>query len=212
MKKMTLLLGALLAFAPFSATYSQQPPSVSAPPGASDRGPDNRDIKTRSLELERIARDAAKPDGKNQPSERMPLAKFQEIKEDFESIQRLQNEIVTAYTMSKQIDYAKIAGDAGQINKNSIRLESNLFPVTDDRKNKKKSKEQKTTDESVLPQDLKMIIVELDNTLAAFVGNAMFTNPKVVNPADNAKARSDIGKIITLSAALKLEAERTVKQ
>jgi hypothetical protein len=169
---------------------------------------EDRDIKGRSVELERIRRDAGKPDQNAQPQQ-IPKERFEEIKQDFENIQRLQNEIITAYTMSKQINYAKISSDAGEINKSSVRLGSNLFPIID-KKDKKKSKENTVAD-SPIPQDIKGIIVELDNTLAAFVGNAMFTNPQVVNSADHAKAQADIEKIIRLSAALNQEAEKATK-
>jgi hypothetical protein len=179
-----------------------------APPGSSDKNLEDRDIKGRSVELERIRRDAGKPDQNAQPQQ-IPKEKFEEIKQDFENIQRLQNEIITAYTMSKQINYAKISSDAGEINKSSVRLGSNLFPIID-KKDKKKSKENTVAD-SPIPQDIKGIIVELDNTLAAFVGNAMFTNPQVVNSADHAKAQADIEKIIRLSAALNQEAEKATK-
>jgi hypothetical protein len=179
-----------------------------APPGSSDKNLEDRDIKGRSVELERIRRDAGKPDQNAQPQQ-IPKERFEEIKQDFENIQRLQNEIITAYTMSKQINYAKISSDAGEINKSSVRLGSNLFPIID-KKDKKKSKENTVAD-SPIPQDIKGIIVELDNTLAAFVGNAMFTNPQVVNSADHAKAQADIEKIIRLSAALNQEAEKATK-
>jgi hypothetical protein len=200
----TLGLSCVLAIG-CSGVYAQ---AGIAPPGASDKNLENRDIKGRSVELERIRRDADKANQNAQPQQ-IPKEKFEEIKQDFENIQRLQSEIINAYTMSKQINYAKISDDAGQMNKSSLRLESNLFPVVD-KKDKKKSKE-KTVAELPLPQDIKGLIVELDNTLAAFVGNAMFTNPQVVNSADHAKAQADIEKIIRLSAALNQEAEKATK-
>lgn len=141
----------------------------------------------------------------------MSPAKFQEIKDDFETMQRLQDEIVTIYTRTKEINYAKMSSDAEQINKSAMRLESNLFPVIENRKTGKKPKDQKKEPESLLPEDLKTLIVEQDNTIAVFVANPMFTNPSVVNAADSAKARTDLQRLIRLSAALKLEAEKVKK-
>lgn len=201
MTKLTVLLSGLLLTVSFSAVGAQVPP-----PGAGDKSLEDRSIKNRSIELERIKRDAGKPDNNDQAA--MPPAKFQEIKDDFETIQRLQDEIVTIYTRTKQINYTRISNDAQQMNKSAIRLASNLFPVIENQKSGKKSKDQKQQPESPLPQDLKSMIVEQDNTLAAFVANPMFTNPTVVNAADNAKARSDLERLIKLSAALKLEAEK----
>jgi len=184
--------------------------AVVAPPGSSDKTLGDNDIKSRSIELERIKREAEKPDrAQSQP---IPKEKFEEIKADFENIQRFQNGIIKAYTMSKQINYAKISVYAEQLNKSSLRLESDLFPAADEKKEKKRSKEQKREAELPLPQDIKGLIVELDSTLAAFVGNAMFTNPQVVNSADNAKARGDIEKIIKLSATLNQEAAKAMMQ
>jgi hypothetical protein len=204
MTKLTVLLNGLLLTVSFSAVGAQVPP-----PGAGDKSLEDRSIKNRSIELERIKRDAEKPDNNSQAA--MPPAKFQEIKDDFETIQRMQDEIVTIYTRTKQINYARISNDAEQMNKSATRLASNLFPVIENQKSGKKSKDQKQQPGSPLPEDLKSMIVEQDNTLAAFVANPMFTNPTVVNAADNARARSDLERLIKLSAALKLEAEKAKK-
>jgi len=184
---------------------------VDPPPGAGDKPLENRDIKTRSIELERVKRDAKKVDTGGQTPSPVSATKFQEIKEDFEKIQLVQNEIVAAYSMSKEIDYEKISQFAEQMNKSAARLETNLFPPIENQKNEKKAKEQQRETEKPLPQDLKSLIVEQDNALASFVSNAMFTNPQVVNAADNAKAQSDLKRLISLTVALKSEAEKHKK-
>ena len=180
-----------------------------APPGASDKGAMDRSSKERSIELERIKRDANKPDAKGQQSPAPDAAaKFEEIKADFEGLQRRQDEIVKAYTTGKQPDLEKIVSDSEQMNKHAVRLETNLFPQMEEQKGKKKSKENKTVDPPAvpLPQDLKTLIVEQDNTLASFVSNPMFVNPQVANVTDSAKARADLKKLILLIAALRSEA------
>ena len=180
-----------------------------APPGASDKGAMDRSSKERSIELERIKRDANKPDAKGQQSPAPDAAaKFEEIKADFEGLQRRQDEIVKAYTTGKQPDLEKIDSDSEQMNKHAVRLETNLFPQMEEQKGKKKSKENKTVDPPAvpLPQDLKTLIVEQDNTLASFVSNPMFVNPQVANVTDSAKARADLKKLILLIAALRSEA------
>jgi len=205
--KTTLILISCL-FVLFGAwTVSAQ---VTPPPGAGDKTLGDNDIKGRSNELERVKRDADKPSGKNAKVAPISPEKFLAVKHDFEDIQRLQNEIVTAYSMSKQIQYDKIALDAGDMNKSATRLESNLFPEPDD-KNDRKKKESKKEAEPPLPQDLKSLIVEQDNTLAAFVGNPMFTNPNAVTASDNEKAHSDLRRLIKLSTALQQEAGKAVK-
>ena len=184
-------------------------PQREAPPGASDKGAMDRSSKERSIELERIKRDATKPDAKGQQSPAPDAAaKFEEIKADFEGLQRRQDEIVKAYTTGKQPDLEKIDSDSEQMNKHAVRLETNLFPQMEEQKGKKKSKENKTVDPPAvpLPQDLKTLIVEQDNTLASFVSNPMFVNPQVANVTDSAKARADLKKLILLIAALRSEA------
>jgi hypothetical protein len=180
-----------------------------APPGASDKGAMDRSSKERSIELERIKRDANKPDAKGQQSPAPDAAaKFEEIKADFEGLQRRQDEIVKAYTIGKQADLEKIVSESEQMNKHAVRLETNLFPQMEEQKGKKKSKENKTVDPPAvpLPQDLKTLIVEQDNTLASFVSNPMFANPQVANVTDSAKAHADLKKLILLTAALRSEA------
>ena len=182
-----------------------------APPGSSDKGAMDRGVKDRSIELERIKRDAEKPDAKGQQSPSPEtVAKFEEIKEDFEGLQRKQDEILKAYTAGKQVDLEKIASNSEMMNKHAVRLETNLFPPVEVKKGKKKPKDVKIEDGPAvtIPSDLKLLIVEQDNTLAAFVGNPMFTNPQVANVADNTKAQADLKKLILLTAALKAEAER----
>ena len=107
----------------FSAISAQQDP----PAGAGDKNLEDRNVKSRSIELERVKRDAEKQNPKN-PTQGVPAVKFQEIKEDFEGLQLRQDEIRKIYTEGKQIDTAKIAVVAGVMNANATRLLGNLFP------------------------------------------------------------------------------------
>ena len=181
-----------------------------APAGASDKGPADRGVKGRSAELERIKRDANKPDTKNQQEAATSPAKFHEIKEDFENLQLRQDEIVKAYKLGKQIDIGKIAQISDLMNKNAIRLEANLFPKVEEKKSKKKSSVPKAAEAepAPLPLDLRSLIVEQDNTLASLVNNSMFVNPQIANVEDNARAHSDLKKLVRLTAAVKVEAEK----
>ena len=182
-----------------------------APPGASDKGALDRGAKDRSVELERIKRDANKPDAKgHQAPAPVAAEKFEEIKEDFEGLQRRQDEILKAYSAAKQIDLEKIASSSDSMNKHAVRLEANLFPPAGDRKGKKKLQEDKSseTTAATLPQGLRSLIVEQDNTLASFVSNPMFASPQTANADDRAKAHADLKKLILLTVAVKLEAEK----
>ena len=61
------------------------------------------------------------------------------------------------------------------------------------------------------PADIKTLIVDLDNSLLAFTGSPIFTNPQAVNIDDNQKAKSDLAKILRLRSALKMEADKQKK-
>jgi len=183
--------------------------SVSAqlpPPGASDNGPMDRNIKNRSNELERVKRESKKSGKKNQASGPTDeAARFEEIKKDFEQIQLSQDEVIKAYTTDKEIDYGKIARSAEQFNASATRLKGNLFPAVEGNEPKD---EKKDADLSV---EVKTLIVEIDNALAAFVGNALFTSPQTAKAEDRTRAQNDLEKLIRLSAALKKEAGKTAK-
>lgn len=215
MKKLNLAALFIFLCALSASVYGQL-----MPPGASDKNLDDRNVKDRSIELDKVKRDAEKSDKNNQQPDQVAELKFKEIKEDFEKIQMMQDAIITGYTKSKQIDYAKISGNAGEINKSGMRLKANLFAVAEEPKTSKKPKEKKKESnlaeetkvvEQPLPTDVKTLIVEMDNTLAAFVGNPMFTNPQVVNPAENARAKADLERLIKLSATLNQEADKMSK-
>lgn len=201
-KSIILMCVGFFAFATLDAPAQRE-----APAGASDKNLADRGIKDRSIELERMKRDAARPDRKNDTTD---TARFEEVKEDFENIQLLQDEILKAYTAGKQIEFQKISANAEKINSRAIRLSSNLFPATSEEKeSSKKSKEESAVPS--LPRDVKSLIVEQDNTLAKFVANPMFSNPAVANVNDQANARADLQKVIRLSAALKSEADKHFK-
>lgn len=211
-----------LAFLISSVVFSVSA-QVTMPAGASDKNMEDRNIKNRSVDLERTKQDAEKMD-KPQSSEQVAQLKFTQIKEDFEKIQNLQGGIVEAYTKGKEVDYVKISGNAGEMTKSGTRLKGNLFAAVTEEKKDKKSKDKKKEPEQTaaladekketveeLPTDIKTLIVELDNTIMAFTGNPMFTNPKTVSAADNLKAKGDLERIIRLSSALKQESDKTAK-
>lgn len=180
---------------------------------------DNENIKTRSIELERVKRESDKRD--TYGSVQTSTATFVEIGQDFEKIQKLQNAIVSIYTRSKVIDFEKLALNAGALSSTGIRLKMKLFPESNNAKDERISKDKKS--ESVttavingakwpLPTDVETLIVELDNELSAFVSNPIFANPKVVDLKDNLKAEALLERMILLSAALRESAARSTQK
>jgi hypothetical protein len=198
MKKIILLIFLMLAASVFSNVFGQL-----APAGAGDKTLADNDIKLRSVEIERIKRDA----DKNNPASFAPInaeikAKFPQIKEDFETVQILEAAIVKAYTTGKTIDYGLIQTSAEGINKKAKRLDANLFASRlekqDDKSNEKTEKQ----------KSIKELIVALDTSIGSFVSSKIFGNVNVIDPAVAVKTRTDLVKILDLSDKLSKEAKK----
>lgn len=165
---------------------------------------DNSSVKLRSIELDRIKRDAKKP-----RSEKLgPAAvnNFLEIKEDFEKIQVLDSKIITVYKTGKQIQYSRIAAFSAELNKSALRLKTNLFSDPD--KDEKQIPEESAANASLPANDLKNLIVELDVSIGSFVHNPIFLSEKKVRLKEREKAAADLERVIKLSTALRQEAEK----
>jgi len=183
---------------------------VQPPPVADNANPMDRGLKDRSIDMERVKRDENKGVVTGKPGEAIAESKFNQIKEDFEQIQVSQSAVVAAYQKVGKIDYQLIATGAEQVVKRGTRLKENLFPPPpqpkDDKKKKGKdkepAKEEPVTETRRIPDDIKSLIADIDNTLALFVGNAMFSNTRVVNASDHAKGKADLEHIIALSNKL----------
>lgn len=152
------------------------------------------EIKLRSVEIERMKRDAAKYNSNK--SNVRTKAKFAEIKEDFEDIQKLQSSIVKIYTTGKTINYSKISKSSREMNKNALRLNENLFETESD-KDLEKIKIINTE-----PINVRNLIIDLDNAIGKFVENPMFKNSKIVKSETSKNAQVELRKIISISDKL----------
>jgi hypothetical protein len=168
---------------------------------------DKSSIKLRSIELARIKREAGKTPSDNPGP--AGVNHFLEIKEDFEKIQLLENDIVKVYTTGKQIEYTRIAAFSAEINKSASRLKENLFSLPN--KVPKNLPDEPEIKEKTLPNGVKDLIVELDNTIGAFVSNPIFLSSKKAKPKEIEKAETDLAQVIRLSIALQQEAEKQPK-
>ena len=165
---------------------------------------DGTSTKMRSIELDRVKREA----GKKNIDNLGPAAvnSFLEIKEDFEKIQLLEGKIVEVYTRGKVIEYARIADYSAELKQSAERLKKNLFSLPD--KDRKDSPEKAEREEKTLSGDVKDLIVELDKTIGAFIGNPIFTTSKKAGRDDKEKARLALERMISLSEALKQQSEK----
>lgn len=176
------------------------------PAGGSDKNlrDSSSDLKGRSNEIERIGRDAKKPDSRARDAkpETPPAPNFAEIKEDFERIQIINSDLFQA--SASKPDYGRISESAAEINKRAMLLNSNLFPP-------KSAKQPKENEPVTEDQELKALLTLLDNSIGSFTQNQMFQNTRVVNPEDTTNAQKELEAVIKLSARIRNQADRLKK-
>jgi hypothetical protein len=203
MKFHTTLVLVFVTILGISSVFAQ-PPGAGAPPGAGDKTLGDNDIKLRSVELERVKRDAQLVEAASYaPINPKLSAQFSQIKDDFEAIQLLQAAIIKAYTTGKTIDYAMIETSASSINKRALRLDSNLFASSKTDKIETKSDEKK---EKVLT--VRDLIIGLDGAVGNFVSSPIFGKLKVIEPDVAIKTRDDLFRVLNFSEKLATEAKK----
>ncbi|MGI8467389.1 MAG: hypothetical protein ACR2N3_02945 [Pyrinomonadaceae bacterium] len=158
------------------------------------------DIKNRSIELERIEREAHK----QTPPRENNATKFPEIKEDFEQIQKLNDNLFQLNAARAPLNYADVLKLASEINHRAARLKSNLFSTEPDEQKDAKNKQQ------IIEQpDIKILLGTLDKSISSFVHSAIFQNKNVVNSQDLLKAQNDLETVIKVSFSVKEKAKKT---
>lgn len=212
MKKINILMIVLFSTAVCSNICGQQAP----PPGAGDKDLRDNNVKMRSVDLERTDRDAKKtsPTG-NSPvtgkeTEDQLAARFDEIKTDFEQVQLSQDAVIKAYQSGSSIDYAQIGKSALEINKSAIRLNSNLFSAIN-AEDAEAQKEKVSKLETKTARSVRDLIIDLDNSIGDFAASPMFKNLRLIDPKVSIKTKTDLQKIIELSALLGAEAKKMSK-
>ena len=160
------------------------------------------DIKNRSIELERVKRDADKPSVSNDSTLRFPM-----IKQDFEQIQKINDEVLQQADAKSTINYAEVLKAVAEINRRAARLKSNLFAL------ELKSEKQPRNKEEIVsePSDMKVLLGVLDKSINDFVHNSIFQNINIVNSQDSLKARNDLEMIVKNSFRLKEKIKQIIK-
>ena len=198
-----LFLAAVLLLAPtlISSAVAQD---HGPPAGGSDRNLKDSvsDVKGRSIEMDRVERDAKKAESRAREEKReSPAApNFEQIKEDFERIQIINGDVLQAPATIAKPDYERISESAAEVQKRATRLKSNLFPP----KSKKQAKKDEASSED---QELKSLLTLLDKSIGSFTQNPMFQNTKVVTPQDSTEAEKDLDAIIKISGRITNAAE-----
>ena len=153
------------------------------------------DIKNRSAELERMKSDSYK----RPVSEKLPV-KFPEIKEDFELIQKKNDEILRIIALQTPLNYEAVYKLVSEINSRAVRLKSNLFATGASEKKVAKNKQGNSE-----KKDIKTLFVVLDEYINRFVHSSIFQNKNLVNSKDSFKAQEDLEIIIKVSNEIKIK-------
>ena len=161
--------------------------------------------RTRSMAGERAAAKAAdleayqremrlrNLDGQNkQATEKQQRLALVQIKEDFERMQVVNNEMMRVVVKSSTLDHKLVSQSLEEINKRARRLKENLkmqdYEVTGAGEEK-----------AATVADVKASLVTLDDFIMSFVKSPLFQNPQVIDTNQRAKAGSDLAKIIGMS-------------
>lgn len=151
------------------------------------------DIKNRSIEMERAKRDAAR-----MPQSAGSTVRFPEIKEDFEKIQKINDEILRLNSGKTSLDFAAVSKRAAEINRRAARLKTNLFAA--EPKQKKNAALKPPAAEA---HDVKRLLIDLDKAINEFVHSSIFQNIKLVDSRASLDAQNDLEAVIKITSLLK---------
>lgn len=193
-----ILLAVFLLLVSFAAS-----PAQSAAEQAIKNARDQfSDIKERSIEMERVKRDAVK-----RPATDDSTSKFPEIKEDFEQLQKLSSDVLQLTAVKTPINYADVLKLISEVNHRAVRLNSNLFSAEPKQKRETKNKQQIVN----ASQDIKTLSEVLDKSVTSFAHNSLFQNVNLVNSQDSLNAENDLQIVIKISSTIKEIAKKLTK-
>lgn len=130
-----------------------------------------------------------------------PQASVAQVKEDFERLQAIYNQLVVALSAKKPLDHAFVSESLAGINKCSSRLKTNLaLPQA-------KDKVQEKTPSNEEPQ-LQTSLTILLNHISSFVTNPMFESSGVLDVELSANASRDLEEIIHQSNTIRKRTEK----
>ncbi len=126
-----------------------------------------------------------------------------QVKEDFERIQVVRNEIVRVTSANDAWDYSFVSDATGEIKKRSNRLKNNLALV--DFEGEEKGPQ---NDVELDREQMKDALLVLCNRIESFVKSSVFENPGVLDVDGVARASHDLDKMIELSSNIRKRAKQ----
>jgi hypothetical protein len=210
-KRANTLVAIILFAGSLSAVMAQDAPTVSTPSISDNASPLDNNIKMRSVELERVKRDAEKTAVLRRDNGKE--LNFSLIKGDFEGIQQSHADLINAYTMGDTINYKTIAASANKITEMAVRLRGNVFePKAEDEPGAAADMANEGTADSksnpYLGKTVRDLIVELDNAIGEVVTNPMWQKLAVIDPEVSRVVEARLVKVIETSNALWIESTK----
>jgi hypothetical protein len=164
--------------------------------------PIDRRVGEMTRQRERYERDTLS-DGKpgTLADRRAAQATIQQVKQDFQRIQSVYNEIVLAISKDA-VDYKFVLDAAHEVKNCASRLRKNLAlpePEAD---------EKDVNEDGIQREMLKPSLVKLCRHILSFVTNPQFETLEVIDVEQATKASKDLKKIITLSLMIEKSAKK----
>jgi hypothetical protein len=200
---------ALLVFASFIAhPAAAQQPTRSDPMAAAERERQRQlrrlDQMETGIRITSLERDSRRP-----AEEERPLAAEMQLKNDFERLQSVNNQMMVMVFANHVLDYKLISEAITEIRKRAARLKSNL-PLPPAEKDEQGGQPVKGLDD-INQEEVKPALRTLDDLIQSFVTNPVFQQPQVVDIQRSSKARRDLEAIIKLSEKIRKSADKLLK-
>jgi hypothetical protein len=200
-RKSLLPLAALLFLLTGAATET---------PAQRGRTPLERRIENMDRQREQYERDTLrdKPNNKSErdADQKSARAIAVQVKQDFEQLQAVYNNIVMAMSANTALDYRFISESTAEIMKRASRLKSNLvLPAPKDAEHDKIIEAEASEDQ------MKPKLKKLCLHIVSFVTNPMFETSGILDIEQSRKASLDLESIIKFSESIAKSADRLAK-
>jgi hypothetical protein len=147
-------------------------------------------------EMMRVDRENIKTPGASSNAGR--AAQLNQLRDDFKTIQSVNNRMMAEAWAREQLDYAHISSMISEINERATRLKTNLsLPEPDS------SKKQEAPLSIAGFKEFRSALLLMDRSLMSFVRNPIFQRPNVIEIDLAKQARVDLDSVIVLSGKLK---------
>jgi hypothetical protein len=125
-------------------------------------------------------------------------AVLKQLRDDFKSIQDVNNKMMAEAWAREQLDYGHISDMLSEINGRATRLKANLL-LPEPESSKKKDERLSISG----PKGLRSALLLMDRSIMSFVTNPIFQKPNVMEIGLAKQARRDLESVIALSVDLK---------